>query len=95
MTSKMAENLFGKSQIYLDLNFKFKSNYKEEAKKYLDKTLGELRDSNSGKHFCLLKRLGSQPPEQAANRIDDHFTVISQTFPPLSIELLPNLKIGF
>ena len=99
----------GKSQKYLDLNLKFKSKYREEAKKYLDRTLGELRESNTGKIFSLLKRLGSQPgeaddsgftilsheseslsPEQAANRIADHFAAISQTFLPLSIELLPD-----
>ena len=82
--------------------------YKEEASKYLNKTLNTLKESKPGQIFSVLKRLGSQPgdfddsnfvlpnheseslsAEQSANKIADHFASISQEFPPLSVDLLP------
>ena len=53
----------GKSPKYLTLKKKFEELYKVEAKKYLEKTLGELKESNPGKISSILKRLGASPAE--------------------------------
>ena len=65
-------------------------------------------DSNPGKAYSTLKRMGAQPgdctdsntfslpshlsdnltPQQSAERIADHFADISQSFLPLSIDIL-------
>ena len=57
----------GKSHKYLQLRKEFKIKYKSEAKKYLSKTLGELRGSKPGRVFNILKRLGSGPGESESH----------------------------
>ena len=39
----------------------FDSKYKKEATKYLEKTLGDLRQAKPGQAFSTLKRLGAPP----------------------------------
>ena len=53
----------GKSAKYLELREDFKKKYKIEAEKYVSKTLNELKRSNPGGVFSLLKRLGAGPGE--------------------------------
>ena len=57
----------GKSVKYLSLKRKFDDLYKYEAKKYLTKTVNELKFSNPGKMYSILKRLGSKPSESESN----------------------------
>ena len=52
---------------YLSLKRKFDDLYKYEAKKYLTKTVNELKFSNPGKMYSILKRLGSKPSESESN----------------------------
>ena len=40
---------------------KFQSKYKIEAEKYLNKNLEALRDTNPGKAYSILKKMGAQP----------------------------------
>ena len=100
----------GKSEKYKELSKLFKLKYKSAAQKYMQKNVQELKDSNPGRAFMTLKRMGAQPgdcsengsfilpnheaeglsAEQSAEKIAQHFADISQQFPPLSAELLPD-----
>ena len=51
----------GISEKYLELKKKFDTLYKREAQSYLNKTVSELRISNPGKMYSVLKWLGSKP----------------------------------
>ena len=51
----------GKSERYKSLDKLFKSKYKSESAKYLQKNLDALKDTNPGKAFNILKRMGSMP----------------------------------
>ena len=53
----------GKSEKYLKLKKQFEVKYKEEAAKYLRKSLEGIRDSSPGQAFSVLKKLGAQPGE--------------------------------
>ena len=99
----------GKSQKYWDLSKEFDDKYKKEALKYMNKNVESLKDSNPGKAFATLKRMGAKPgdctdsnsfslpthinenltAQQSAERISEHFAEISNSFPPLSVSLLP------
>ena len=57
----------GKSVKYLSLKRKFDDLYKYEAKKYLTKTVNELKFSNPGKMYSILKHLGSKPSKSESN----------------------------
>ena len=81
-----------------------------EAQKYMQKNINELKETNPGRAYKVLKRMGAQPgdcsendtfilpnheievlsPEQSAERIAQHFAEISQQFPPLDVNLLPD-----
>ena len=50
-----------KSERYKSLDKLFKSKYKSESAKYLQKNLDALKDTNPGKAFNILKRMGSMP----------------------------------
>ena len=79
--------------------------YKSESKKYLDKNIASLSSSNPGQTFKILKRLGSNSETheesfmlpshenlsgaESAEHIATHFSEISQSFPPLSVESSP------
>ena len=43
--------------------------FKEEAEKYLNKNLGNIRQSKPGQIFSVLKRLGAQPGEGSESNI--------------------------
>ena len=51
----------GKSGKYLNLARKFETKYKAAAEAYLRKSMDTLKDTNPGKAYSVLKRLGSQP----------------------------------
>ena len=51
----------GKTEKYKKLKQMFDSKYKKEATKYLEKTLGDLRQAKPGQAFSTLKRLGAPP----------------------------------
>ena len=107
---KMREyNKRGKTPKYKKLEAEFKSKYKTEAKKFLKKSMDTLRESNPGKAYCVLKKMGAQPGDcidsntftlpnhesesltvlQSCERIAQHFANISQEYPALDINLLP------
>ena len=107
---KMREyNKRGKTPKYKKLEAEFKSKYKTEAKKFLKKSMDTLRESNPGKAYCVLKKMGAQPGDcidsntftlpnhesesltvlQSCERIAQHFATISQEYPALDINLLP------
>ena len=51
----------GKSQKYLALAKKFDEKYKLEAEKYLKKNMDELMESQPGRAYKILNRMGAQP----------------------------------
>ena len=73
----------GKSAKYHDLKKRFDELYKHEAQSYLDKTVNDLRDTNPGKMYSILKRLGSKPGEVSQ---ENNFTLPSHAELGLSSE---------
>ena len=59
-------NKRGKTEKYKILVKQFKEKYRLEAKKYIEKSVNELKVANPGKAFSVLKRLGAQPGNDAA-----------------------------
>ena len=75
----------------------------------MQKNIDDLKETNPGKAFRILKQMGAQPgdcgenntfvlssheieglsTEQSAERIATHFSEISQQYPPLNVNLLP------
>ena len=51
----------GKTEKYKRLDKLFETKYKIEAKKYLDKNLDALKDTNPGQAYSILKKMGAQP----------------------------------
>ena len=51
----------GKSEKYKELEKKFKSTYRSEAGKYLNKNLDALKSSKPGQAYSILKKMGAQP----------------------------------
>ena len=51
----------GKTEKYKQLEKQFQAKYKMEAHKYLNKNIDALRDTNPGKAFSILKKMGAQP----------------------------------
>ena len=106
---KRAYRQVGKSQKYLLLNDRYERKLKAAAQNYLDKNVRAIKESDPGKAYSILKRLGAQPGEtdaccfevkehcdlgltasEAADRIAQKFSEISQEFPPLKVENLPS-----
>ena len=101
-------NKRGKTQKYLNLAKQFDTKYNAAAEAYLRKNMDNLKESNPGQAYSVLKRLGLQPgdgdsngftlpshlddnltEEGSAEKIANHFSEISQQFPPLDVSLLP------
>ena len=57
----------GKTRKYLILRNLFRKKYKSEAQKYVDKTMTDLKESKPGRMYGFLKRLGSEPSNNAEN----------------------------
>ena len=51
----------GKSLKYKKLAKKFKPKFEIEAEKYLQKNMDYIMETNPGKAYCILKRMGAQP----------------------------------
>ena len=51
----------GKTDKYRQLDKIFTEKYKNESKKYLQKNLDALRDTNPGQAYNILKKMGAQP----------------------------------
>ena len=51
----------GKSEKYLKLKEDFDIKFEKAADKYLDKNVRELKESDPGKAYATLKRMGAQP----------------------------------
>ena len=95
----------GKTIKYYNLKKDFEKVYKSEASKYLNKNIESLSSCNPGRAFKILKRLGAQPgtedegfilpghenlsATESAEQIAEHFSEISQSFPPLCLDSLP------
>ena len=73
----------GKSTKYHELRKKFADLYKHEAQTYLNKTVSELRHTNLGKMYSILKRLGSKPGDLDQ---ENNFTLPSHADQGLSFE---------
>ena len=100
----------GKSVKYKKLSKQFDDKFKLEAEKYMRKSIDELKETDPGHAYRILKKMGAQPgdcsetntftlpnheaeglsAEQSAERMAQHFAEISQQFPPLNINLLPD-----
>ena len=94
----------GKSLKYYELKKKFQSLYKIEAKKYMQKQVDSLIQSNPSKTYQILKRLGSHSDDniddlslsgheslsadESAERIAEYFSEISGGLPKLSVDSL-------
>ena len=55
------KNLHRKTEKYHELRTKFDNLYKHKAQSYLHKTIDELRNTNPGKMYSVLKLIGSKP----------------------------------
>ena len=98
----------GKSKKYEELKQKFKTKYEKAANEYLDKNVRALKESDPGKAYGILKRMGAQPGDElddgnfsliehleanltskeSVEKIAEHFSCISQEYPPLNVENL-------
>ena len=54
-------NKRGKSKKYVELEKLFKTKFKIESGKYLEKSLDALRDSKPGQAYNILKKMGAMP----------------------------------
>ena len=97
----------GTSEKYKKLQKEFKNKYFSAAEKYMHKSIEELKETNPGQTYSILKRMGAQPgdcgdsggftlpghahlsSQESAEEIANHFSEISQEFPPLDETLLP------
>ena len=98
-----------KSDKYLQLKEKYDRKFQTAAKNYLQKNVTELKESNPGKSFSILKRMGAPPgscndegtftlqnhleqnlsTEDSIEQIAQYFAQISQEYPPLDSNSLP------
>jgi hypothetical protein len=99
----------GKSEKYLQLKVKYDRKFQTAAKNYMEKNVTELKLSNPGKSYSILKRMGAPPgscneegtftlqnhteqnlsTEESIEQIAQYFAQISQEYPPLDSDSLP------
>ena len=99
----------GKSERYSNLKSRFDKKLKKAANDHLDKNVRLLKESDPGKAFSTLKKMGARPGEcldegsftltnhiennltnqESVEVIANHFALISQEYPPLAKESLP------
>ena len=86
----------GKSRKYRSLKSEFELKYKNEAFKYIKKNVEDLKESNPGKAFRTLKKLGAQP-EDCTDSND--FTLLSHSSENLtalqSAEIIAEISSSF
>ena len=93
----------GKTDKYLRLKNDFEEKFKKAAEQFLEKNVRELKESDPGRAYATLKKMGSQPGDElddgtfslldhlesnltakeSVERIAEHFSLISQEYPPL------------
>ena len=97
----------GKSEKYVELKQEYDEKYEKASENFLRKNVDSLKESNPGRAYSILKKMGAMPgecedtssftlpshenlpPHEAAEKIAEHFSLISREFPPLSTEMLP------
>ena len=99
----------GRSDKFVHLQQKFDKKFEEATKRYLNKNVSELKMSNPGKAYKILKKMGAHPgdcddegsftlqnhidanlsTEESIEQIANFFAEISQEYPPLNPDLLP------
>ena len=99
----------GRSEKYLKLKKKFEEKLKKAATDHLEKNVRSLKESDPGRAYATLKKMGAQPGDmlddgsfvllnhleekltnkEAVERISSHFAKISQQYPPLDTQSLP------
>ena len=105
----------GKSQQYQEIKNEFEQKLVNEATKYKNKILQEVKDGKRGSGYSAIRRLGDGQSDwdarkefqipaycekgltanEAANKLADHFSAISQTVKPLDFEKLhPSLRLA-
>ena len=98
----------GKSIKYIRLKKEFDEKFKKAGEAFLRKNIDNLKETNLGQAYNILKRMGAQPgeyeenstftlpthenltPLESANKIAEHFSIISREFPHLDAETLPD-----
>ena len=98
----------GRSE-YLQLKEKYDRKFQNATSNYLQKNVTELKHSNPGKSYSILKRMGAPPgesndegsftllnhrelnlsTEESIEQIAQYFAQISQEYPPLDPDSLP------
>ena len=99
----------GRSEKYLNLKEKYDRKFRNAARNYMQKNVTDLKLSNPGKSYSILKRMGAPPgscesegtftlqnhqeqnlsTEESIEQIAQYFAQISQEYPPLDLEHLP------
>ena len=99
----------GKSAKYMKLVEKYNLKMKKAAADHLNKNVRALKESDPGKAYSTLKRMGAQPGDllddgsfsvkshleanltnkESVERIADHFSKISQEYPKINPDSLP------
>ena len=99
----------GKSEKYKKLLEKYNTKLKKAAMEHLEKNVRSLKESDPGKAYATLKRMGAQPGDMLDNgtftlvnhlkhnltnkesveRIAEHFAQISQEYPAINQDNLP------
>ena len=105
----------GKSKQYQKIKQEFEQKLVNEATKYKNKILEEVKDGKRGSGYSAIRRLGDGQSDwdgrkefkipayveegltanEAANKLADHFSAISQTVKPLDLaKLHPSLRLA-
>ena len=99
----------GKSKKWLELHAKFELKLEKAALDHLNKNVRSLKESDPGKAYTTLKKMGAQPGDmldegsftllnhleanltnkEAVDKIAAHFAEISQEYPPINADNLP------
>ena len=77
-------NQRGKTDKYKKLSSQFTAKYRIEAEKFVNKNMDALRESKLPNHESE-----SLSDEECSEHITQHFSSISQEFPPLDVNCLP------
>ena len=99
----------GISEKYLKLKTKFDQKLEKAAANHLEKNVRTLKESDHGRAYSTLKKMGAQPGDmlddgvfsllnhlednltskESVEKIAKHFSEISQQYPPMDIQKLP------
>ena len=85
----------GKTLKYKRLAEEFKIKYKIQAQKYLEKNVHDLRESNPGQAYSILKRMGAQPGDCIDTFTSQYFNFSALVFLKFSFNLNQCLNLLF